>query len=211
MDKAKAPEAAKPAEPEKKPDGAKAPEGEKKQEGQTAEPAPLPVYEAFKLPEGFEADKERLGEFTKALGEFETGAKDHASTHAFGQKLLEFHVGELERNLTRQQEAFATAWAKQKTDWKDAFLKDPEIGGNRAMTTVDAALSFIRTHGGTEKQQQEFRQLMEDSGLGNHPAMIRMLANATRNMSEGRPLAAKPSPIQDKKSRTEKMYGKAGS
>ena len=84
-------------------------------------------------------------------------------------------------------------------------MGDPEIGGNRWQTTVDSATNFIRTHGGTEAQQAEFHKIMDESGLGNHPAMIRILARAGAAMSEGRPLAAQAPAVA--LSKTQKLYG----
>lgn len=202
------------AEPTKPPEGAKpaeaaAPEGETKApEGQSAEPAPPPAYEPFTLPEGASLDAERLGTFTKMLGDFEVLTKaDHAAMQTLGQQLVDRHIAEVQDAVTRLNESYQARWDKQKVDWKDEFLKDPEIGGNRFQTSVDAALKFIRTHGGTEAQQAEFQDLMESSGLGNHPAMIRLLAKAGAAMSEGRPLAA-ASPPAAPKSKVDIMYGR---
>lgn len=172
--------------------------------GQSAEPAPLPVYDAFKLPDGLQFDDGRIKEFTGVLSKFEVDGKiDHKLVQEFGQKAVDFHVQELKAI----EQAQVQAWDKQKTDWKESFMKDPEIGGPNAQATIDTALNFLRTHGGTPEQQAEFRNLMEISGLGNHPAMIRLLANAGRVMREGQPLAAaKPVPVV--KSRIETMYGR---
>lgn len=191
-------------------EGVKPPvEGEPKTEGQSEEPAPLPVYEAFKVPEGVTLDNERVKNFTGILADLETKSKaDHALVQEFGQKAVDFHVSELQKTVEDYTQSLQTYWEKQKTDWKDAFLKDPEIGGNRFQTTVDSARTFIRTHGGTADQQTEFRNLMETSGLGNHPAMIRLLANAGQTMSEGRPLAA-TKPVQQVRSKTQTLYGKS--
>lgn len=176
-------------------------------EGQSAEPAPLPTFDAFKLPEGMAFDQERIGEFTGLLGQFESKTKaDHAEVQALGQQLLDRHVSEVQGAIESLNKAYMEKWAEQKVAWKDQFLQDPEIGGNRFQTTVDSANSFIRTHGGTEAQQAEFRALMESSGLGNHPAMIRILAKAGASMSEGRPLAAQ-APAPAPKSKVETLYG----
>lgn len=176
--------------------------------GQSDDPAPPPKYDPFTLPEDIKLDESRIVEFTNLLSELETSGKaSHEAVQAFGQKAVEFHINEVKNAVENLTSLYQTAWDKQKTDWKDSFLKDPEIGGNRFQTTVDSALAFIKTHGGTPEQQEEFRGLMETSGLGNHPAMIRMLANAGRAMQEGKPLAA-PKPVPQQKSKTQTLYGK---
>lgn len=176
-------------------------------EGGQTEQAPPPKYDSFTFPEGIQVDATRVGEFTNLLAELETSGKaTHEAVQAFGQKAVEFHVNEMKNTVEKLTDYYQKAWDKQKTDWKEAFLKDPDIGGNRFQTTIDSALTFIRTHGGNEDQQKEFRMLMDSSGLGNHPAVIRLLANAGQAMSEGRPLAA-PRPISQPKSKTQTMYG----
>lgn len=180
-------------------------DAEKKEEGgQSGEPAPLPVFEAFKLPEGFSPDDAKLGEFTKELAEFETATKaDHAMLQAFGQKLVDRHIAEVQR----LNDFYKTAFEKQKTDWKDSFEKDPEIGMNRTETTLAAAREFIRTHGGTPEQQKEFRDLMTSTGVGNHPAMIRMFSKANVAYAEGKPLPGTKPPSAPT-SKVERRYGK---
>lgn len=189
-------------------------------ETQSAETAPVPVvdtvvpdpvqpkYDQFALPEGITLDNERVGKFTELLSDLElSGKASHDVVQQFGQKAVDFYLEEVKQygeNLTKY---YQTTWDKQKTAWKEATLSDPEIGGNRIQTTLDSVLGFIRTHGGTAEQQKEFRNVMETSGLGNHPAVIRLFANAAVAYKEGKPLAA-PKPIQETKSKTETMYGK---
>lgn len=207
----------KPVEAPKAPEVAKAtpeavveaPKVETKTEGQSAEPAPPPVYDPFTLPEGITLDTERVGKFTEIMSELELGGKiSHDLVQQFGQKAVDLHISEVKKATEDLTKKYLEVWDKQKLDWKDTFLKDPELGGNRFQTTVDSALTFIRTHGGTPEQQTEFKNLMETSGLGNHPAMIRLLANAGRTMAEGKPLAASK-PVPATKSKVETMYGKS--
>lgn len=179
----------------------------KTESNQSDEPAPLPVYDTFTVPEGVTLDDERVKKFTEILGDLETKSKaEHALVQEFGQKAVDFHVSEVKKAVDDVNTYIKTAWERQKTEWKDSFLSDPDIGGNRFQTTVDSARTFIRTHGGNADQQAEFRNLMETSGLGNHPAMIRLLANAGRAMSEGQPLAA-VKPVSQSKSKTQTLYG----
>lgn len=188
----------------------KTPEAEQKKEEapKAEEPAQLPTYEDFKLPEGINLDKEKFGEFTGILADIELAKGDHAKMQEAGQKLVDRHIAELQDALKRQTEHYASEWEKQKTAWRDSFVKDPEIGGNRQDTTVKAALQFIRTHGGNDAQQAEFRQLMDSTGLGNHPALIRLLANANITLAEGKPVPAQK-PATQPMSKVERRYGKS--
>lgn len=190
------------------------------QEGQSAETAPPPVvdtalpepvppkYDPWTLPEGVNLQEDRIGKFTELLSDLElSGKASHEVVQQFGQKAVDFYLEEVKtygENLTKY---YQTTWEKQKQSWKEATLKDIELGGNRIQTTLDSVLGFIRTHGGTADQQKEFRDVMETSGLGNHPAVIRVFANAALAYKEGKPLAA-PKPVQEVKSKTETLYGK---
>lgn len=202
---AKTPETDKPADGEVKA-GADA----EKPEGQSDEPAPPPVYEPFVVPEGISLDTERFAEITNVLSELEAKGVDHAFAQEYGQKLVNMGAEVVNKALKDQTAYYTGLWDRQKTDWKDLFLKDPEIGGNRFKTTVDSALTFIRTHGGTDEQQAELRGLMDSSGLGNHPAILRLFSKAGVAMSEGKPLAAQ-APAAVKKSKVETFYGKQNS
>lgn len=179
-------------------------EESKETEGsQSDEPAPLPTYDAFTAPEGFPLEGGRVSDIVKVLGEFENSSKDHAEVQKLGQALIDRHVAAVQ-NI---QELIKQNFEKTKTDWKNAFVSDPEIGGNRKDTTVSSALEFIRTHGGTPEQQAEIHELLDNTGTGNHKAMIRLLANANRNLAEGKPLPANK-PMPEAKNKYEKFYGK---
>lgn len=166
---------------------AKAAEGAEpnKEEGtQSAEPAPLPTYEAFVIPEGITFDVAKLGEFQKELGEFQNLTKaDQAEMQKFGQKLVDRHIADVQDVVKKIGDYNNNAWEKQKNDWKDAFVKDPEIGGNRQETTIKAAkvaLDMGRSLSDNEEtfkaHHTEFKELM-DTGIGNHPALIRTFSN----------------------------------
>lgn len=179
-------------------------EGETPAEVKEEIPAVVPEYEAFTLPEGVSFDAEKMGDFTKMLGEFETTAKaSHEEVQKLGQQMVDRHIAELQRYT----DSLTQAWNKQKNDWKESFLKDPEFA-NRTDTVVNSAIDAIGIYGGDVKQQDEFRSLMESSGVGNHPAMIRLLSNIMTAKAEPKQLAAPQIGSSEKISKMQKMYGK---
>lgn len=168
------------------------------------EASTLPAYEPFTLPENIQFDDNKMGEFTKVLGEFEALTKaPHDEVQKLGQSLVDRHLGEMQRYT----ESLTQAWEKQKTDWKDSFLKSPEFA-DRTDAVVNAAIDAINVYGGDAKQQSEFRELMETTGVGNHPAMIRLLANVVQAKAEPKPLAAPTIAPKATNSKIERMYGK---
>lgn len=192
--------------PEVKPE-AKPAEGEKPSEVKAEEkPAELPKFD-WKLPEGVTADQERIGEFNKELGEFlVTNKLDSKLGQEFGQKLLNRHISEIQSVAEKVAQAYNKVWTDQTKKWYDDFVKDPEIGGNRRDTTTDAAKQFMRSHGGTQEQQESLKNVLRVTGLGNHPDLIRLLANANIKKGEPKPLKAEAPPAQ-KMTLKQKMYG----
>ncbi len=177
-------------------------EGDKPAEAKPEEaPVELPKYE-INLPEGVEVDESKFGEFTKMLGDFEVLSKSpHEEVQKLGQQMVERHMQEMQRYT----ESLTQAWNKQADDWKQSFLKDPEFV-NRTDTVLNSAIDAINVYAGDDKQQQEFRELMESSKIGNHPAMIRLLSNVMTAKAV-KPLAAPQIATPMKQSKISKMYG----
>lgn len=153
-------------------------------------PVVLPTYE-FKLPEGFEAAPEQMGKLNEMLGALEVDAKiDHAKAQEFGQKALEYHLTEMQRVVNEIDQQGRAAWESMRDEWRNNFKSDPEMGGNRQQTTLAACTRIIDQFGGTEAQRTELRQILATTGAGDHPALIRLLANVGKALGEGRPVPA---------------------
>lgn len=163
-----------------KPEGDKAAEGAKPE----GEATPLPKYESYTLPEGVSVDETALGEFNKILGGIEIGKLDHAGFQNVGQQLVDMHVKGVNDTITKLNDHYVNLHETQKQTWFDNFKSDPEIGGNRMETTVNTARDAIENYGGTEAQVTEFRQLMKDTGVGNNPALIRLITNMADRINQ---------------------------
>lgn len=174
----------------------------KEEKSQSVEPAPPdpPVYTPFTLPENVKFEESRMKDFTGLLSQ-------HKLPQEAGQKLVDFHVAEVQKAVEGVNQLYKASWDKQKNDWKESVMKDPDLGGSRFESTITDAMTFIRTHGGSSEQQKEFQKLMETSGLGNNPVMIRLLANAGRAMTEGVPLPAQKPAMTSSKSKIATLYG----
>ena len=149
----------------------------------------LPKYEAFKLPENYSADPETMAEFTKALGEIEikNGKLDHASMQETGQKLIDLGTKAVTDSINRLNDYYVNFHETQKKTWFDNALKDPQLGNGSEDKFREIAGNLrnaIDEFGGSETQRQEFRQLMKDTGVGNHPALLRMLNNMQQKINK---------------------------
>jgi len=96
----------------------------------------------------------------------------------------------------RDQQIVAQVAAQRKA-WLDAAKGDAEIGGHAFGTTLGLAAKALDGLGFVKGSP--FRALLDDTGLGNHPEMIRAFARVGRAIAEdgfertGTPSAAKKS------------------
>ena len=188
---------------------------------QAAEPLPPPIYEPYQLPETLTVTDptryaERVSAFDTKIAMLEQKyGVDHDAAAAFRQEVLSMGMEEITRAVSQSQQAsitarqdteklFATKQAEQRQQWRDAF-EASDLAGPRRQQTLDRAEQAIREYAGPD--EASFRQALQDTGLANHPAMIRLLSNAAAATSEGSPvpaLKASPAPA----SKAAKLYGK---
>jgi hypothetical protein len=96
-------------------------------------------------------------------------------------------------------QAVIDAGDKLKKAWLQAYQSDPEIGGTRRIETERLAQQGMAALG--FKAGHPFRQMLTDSGLGNHPDMIRTFRRVGE-LANG--LRAGPSAAKDT---DERWYG----
>lgn len=155
-------EAADGAKPEgDKPEGEKA-EGDKKPEGAPEE------YEDFAVAEGVALDAEAITEF-KGL------AKELGLSQADAQKVVDLGPKMLEKWQAKHAEAITTTVAK----WAEDARADKEIGGDKLNENLAVAKKALDAFG-----TPELKTLLNESGLGNHPELIRLLHKAGKAISE---------------------------
>lgn len=139
--------------------------------------ATVPDKYELSVPDGFEAiDSDVLAEATPVLKELNL-------TNEEADKLVPIAADLVKKTMDRAEAAITDRAIQNRKDWAEAFDKDPEIGGaNKAKTIANAARAF--DHYGI-KQGEGVRQLLEESGLGNHPDLIRFVARVGRDLAEG--------------------------
>jgi hypothetical protein len=165
-------------------------------EAQSAQVAPE-AYE-LKAPEGQELD-------TEALAAAEPVFRDLNLTNEQAQKLTDAYTQILPKVVERMQAQQSTMIADQRKAWADEAKADPEIGGKNWDASIASSAKALDRLGAPAGSP--FRQLLNDSGLGNHPEMIRMFAKIGNVVGEdGDFIAAKTTQA---KTTEEKFYGKS--
>ncbi|QHF45834.1 hypothetical protein PspS35_19300 [Pseudomonas sp. S35] len=126
------------------------------------------AYEDFTLPEGMDMDAEVLGEF-KAL------AKELNIPQAKAQQLIDFQT----QLATKQAEQYQAAVTKQSQDWAAEIKNDPDVGGENYDKSVASAVKVIQSFG-----DPALAELLNNSGLGNHPALFKFCHRISAAISE---------------------------
>jgi len=81
--------------------------------------------------------------------------------------------------VTKMQEAQVSQWVEQQKAWVDQAKSDTEIGGEKFDENISTAVKARDSFGNSE-----FSEMLDTSGLGNHPEMIRFLNRVGRAISE---------------------------
>ena len=128
-------------------------------------PQGAPEKYDFKAPDGQSFDPsviEAYGEVAKSLNLSQEAA----------QKILETMAPVLKAQQSERLDAMWQEWAGQSS-------ADKEFGGDRLKANLAIAKKALDTFG-----TPELRTLLNDSGLGNHPEIIRAFYRAGKSISE---------------------------
>lgn len=114
-------------------------------------------YEDFKLPEGVKVDEARMGKFTE-------WAKSRNLSQQEAQEAIDM-AQDLQRASFEQFQAAHTA---QVDKWATDSKADKEFGGDKFDENLSVAKRALDQFG-----TPELKTLLKDSGLGNHPEVLR--------------------------------------
>lgn len=169
-------------------------------------------YESFSIPEGFEMDEAS----TADVGAL---AKEFGLDQAQAQKMVDKHIDIVSKSLdsaTAAKESALKEWASQTMADKEfggSNLSENIAGARKAMNSfsqpaVDADGKALLHQDGSLKGQQmsEVEVLMNESGWGNHPAMIRVFHRINQAISQDHFVQGDMKPREQKKSAAETMY-----
>lgn len=97
-------------------------------------------------------------------------------------------VPEIQSRILQTQ---ADDFSALKADWAKEIKADPEFGGAKWKETEANAAKALDTFGAPSVKDKDgnetnpFRNLLNESGFGNHPEMIRMFAKIGKQLGEG--------------------------
>lgn len=109
--------------------------------------------------------------------------KELGLNNAQASKLGElFATSVLPKLVEQQQQAAIDGIVAQAKTWADAVLSDPELGAGKA-----EVLNENLTHAARFRDafgDDELKQFLRESALGNHPALVRLFVKAGKAIAE---------------------------
>lgn len=140
-------------------------QGEQATDPKADTPTVPETYE-LKMPEGIELDAAAADEFKAIAKELKLSASDAQKVADVGAKMAQ-----------RQTEAHA----KLVASWTEMTKVDKEVGGDKLPENLAIAKKALDTFG-----TPELRDVLNMTGLGNHPEVIRAFYKAGKAISEDR-------------------------
>lgn len=125
-------------------------------------------YADFVAPEGIELDAE-------AIEAFKPIAKELGLTQEQAQKLVDVQAA----TAQRWQDAVLEQVTQTRASWREAAQADSEIGGEKFVENLAVAKAGRDAFG-----DDDLKSLLDESGLGDHPAMIRFFYKVGKANSE---------------------------
>lgn len=135
-------------------------------EGSSAAPAPIEV----KLPDGVSVDPVLFGQFKEL-------AQSYKLTSEQAQKLVDLQIQSAEA-FSKQAD---DAWKQTRTSWTEQAKNDKEYGGQNFDASVKAARQAVAKFGG-----DQFKQFLNEFGMGDHPELIRFMVRVGKALGEDR-------------------------
>tara|TARA_R100000656_G_scaffold27903_2_gene24423 strand:+ start:285 stop:908 length:624 start_codon:yes stop_codon:yes gene_type:complete len=145
-------------------DAATTEEGQTNEEEVTEEASAPEEYSVFDLPEDFSFNEE-------TLSDYHTFAKENNLTQEQAQRGVDM--------VAKMKEAEMAQWVEQQKSWVDDAKSDAEYGGEKFDENISIAVKARDSFG-----TPEFNEMLDSSGLGNHPEMIRFLNRVGKAISE---------------------------
>ncbi|UPY96257.1 peptidase [Pectobacterium sp. 21LCBS03] len=115
-----------------------------------------------------------------ALAVFEPLAKELGLSQENAQKVVDAYASKILPQIQQQQLA---NWQKTVEGWAETVKADKEIGGDKLTANIGKAQQAMMQFGG-----DELKQALEETGLGNHPALVKAFVKIGHAMSEDKML-----------------------
>lgn len=152
----------------------------------------VPEKYEFKAPEGAQYDDGVLDEFSAVAKELGLSQDD-------AQKVVERMGVKMAQRATERQQA---AFEEYRNNLAEQTRNDKEIGGEKLDENLAVARKALDAFG-----TPELRTFLEESGMGNHPELIRAFVRAGKAISEDKFVAGATTPSKGERDAATVLYG----
>lgn len=147
----------------------------------------VPEKYEFKAPEGVALNEELVGEFSELAKELKLSQDDAQKVVDLGPKIMQKFADQQAQTIVDAQ----TAWAAESKT-------DTEFGGDKLAENLAVSKQALDAYG-TDK----LKTLLVDSGLGNHPEVIRVFYRIGKELNAdglvtGRQSGSTPKTLADR-------------
>lgn len=140
------------------------------EKGEGEDKPEVPEKYEFNKPEGFEGELD-----DSALEAFEPLAKELGLTQEQADKLVGIHA----ESVQKAHQAAAEQHSQQMETWNKELRSDPEFGGANFDANLKSAQKAVEQFG-----VEGLKEALEETGMGNHPALVRTFAMIGKQISE---------------------------
>lgn len=116
-------------------------------------------YEDFAVPDGVTVDPATMDEASGIFKEMNLSQEN-------AQKLIDFQA----KRAAEDMKNASDTWSKTMDEWAASAKSDKEFGGAKFEENISIAKEGKEAFGG-----EEFDNMLESTGVGNHPEMLRFL------------------------------------
>lgn len=145
------------------------------------------AYADFVMPEGVTLDKAQVEAFAPI-------AKELGLTQEQAQKLVDLQAAKVQADMAAADATIA--------QWAEEAKADPEIGGAKWDGTLKAAQAAY-----VSVATPKLREMLDTTGFGNHPEVIRMFAAIGSKLGLDKTPPAGTDPARGQRSLEERLYG----
>jgi len=151
----------------------------------------VPVSYELKLPEGYYLSDDMRGEFTSV-------AQQYGLTNEAANALVDLHIKQVQAGMREMESRVAD----KRAEYERATRQDPEIGGSKFESSLISAKNALNRYG-----NKALIDMLNETGLGSHPEVIRAFAKIGAAMGEGRYVAGTTQQQPAEKTLAQKIYG----
>ncbi len=149
-------------------------DGSQPLEAAKTEEVGAPESYTFKAPEGVKLDDKAIAEVTPLF-------KEMKLSQTSAQKLVDFYAKAQVSEAKRAAEAVTS----MRTEWRDAVMKDAELGPKLDTIKADIGKAILQAANGDAKLVGDFKAAMDLTGAGDNPAIIKMINRLSAAVNEG--------------------------